>query len=153
MRFDIERMCNLAGIGTSRSSASTSNLLRESKYYESDGFEEGNEDTDTEDDEEAKKEMDADGEVVEVDEKELVSELRRMKKIMLEAKKKSVMIAKRKKENLQEAQLKAIIDQEVKNVLKDLNLTSGWVYGHRKPTASRKGFVNQGNFLKGIGFK
>jgi len=58
-----------------------------------------------------------------------------------------------RKEKLQEAQLKAIIDQEVKNVLKELNLNSGWMYGKKKPTRSRRGYTHQGSYLKGIGFK
>jgi hypothetical protein len=62
-------------------------------------------------------------------------------------------IEQRRQQNLQEAQLKAIIDQEVKNVIKELNLNSGWVYGQKKPTRSRKGYTHQGSFLKGLGFK
>jgi hypothetical protein len=37
--------------------------------------------------------------------------------------------------------------------MKELNLTGGWVYGENKPQASKKGFVHQGSFMKGIGFK
>ena len=155
MRFDIDRMCNLAGLGKSRSSARTSGLLRESKHQEGDldemdHFEEG--DLDEMDHFEEGEEDDMD-EIVEIDEAELVQELRRMKKIMSEAKNKARHVKRRRKENLQEAQLKAIIDQEVKNVLKDLNLSSGWVYGNNRPSRSQKGFVNHGSFLKGIGFK
>jgi len=148
MRFDIDRMCNLAGLGKSRSSASTSNLLRESRYDEEDldemdHFEEG---------EELEEEDDMD-EMIEVDEAELVQELRRMKKIVTEARSKAKHVKRRRKENLQEAQLKAVIDQEVKNVLRDLNLSSGWMYGNNKPTRSKNGYLNHGSFLKGIGFK
>lgn len=88
-------------------------------------------------------------EIVEVDEADLVKELRRMKVELHEARR----IEQRRKQNLQEAQLKAIIDQEVKNVLKELNLNSGWMYGKKKPTRSRKGHTHQGSYLKGIGFK
>ena len=186
MRFNIDRMCDLAGIGNKRSSARTSNLLRESKYNEEmDHFEEMEdedieeglggfkdssaesffanmdemdhfeemEDEDIEEGHDEATKAEDENEVIEVDEKELVKELRRMKRIMKEAKRKSYSIARKKKENLQEAQLKAIIDQEVKNVLRDLNLNTGWVYGNKKPTRSKTGFVNHGSFLKGIGFK
>ena len=97
-------------------------------------------------------EMDMD-EMIEIDEVDLVNELRRARKVMKEAKKKSMLIKKRKAEKLQEMQLKAVIDQEVKNVLRDLNLNSGWVYGQRKPTKSRNGYSHHGSLLKGIGFK
>ena len=68
---------------------------------------------------------------------------------MAESKKRKAI----KKQQLQEMQLKGIIDQEVKNVLKELQLNSGWVYGKNKPRRSRKGYTHQGSFLKGIGFK
>ena len=71
---------------------------------------------------------------------------------MHEAKKKSKLIKRKRKENLQEMQLRAVIDQEVKNVLKDLNLNSGWMYGNRKPTRSKQGYTHQGSLLRGIGF-
>ena len=177
MRFDIDRMCNLAGLGKSRSSASTSGLIRESAHDEGMRMREEDHDEgmgmreedsmyadlvnemDHFEEEDHMREMDHFeeeddmDEEVEVDEAVLVQELRRMRKIMSEAKNKAVHVKRRRKENLQEAQLKAVIDQEVKNVLKDLNLSSGWMYGNNKPTRSRKGYLNHGSFLKGIGFK
>ena len=150
MRFDINRMATLAGL-----KSSSSGLLRESKEEVSEAY------LDEEDmsvgavDEEKDEEDDA-NEMVEIDETMLVQELRRMKRIMNEAKKKTVLKKKRRKENLQEAQLKALIDAEVKHVLKDLgmaNSDSTWMYGNRRPTKSKKGYVHQGSFLKGIGFK
>jgi hypothetical protein len=94
-------------------------------------------------------EMDREDEVLDIDEADLVKELRRIKVKMHEARK----IEKRRQEDLQESQLKAIIDQEVKNVLKELNLNSGWIYGKNKPLKSKKGYTHQGSFLKGFGFK
>ena len=150
MRFDINRMATLAGL-----KSSSSGLLRESKEEVSEAY------LDEEDmsvgavDEEKDEEDDA-NEMVEIDETMLVQELRRMKRIMNEAKKKTVLKKKRRKENLQEAQLKALIDAEVKHVLKDLGMAgseSTWMYGNRRPTKSKKGYVHQGSFLKGIGFK
>jgi hypothetical protein len=159
MRFDINRMCNLAGLGKN---SRASGLLNESKYEEADHLDEMDhfsemdhfdEGKDEEEKEEADSVEEDDDEMVEIDEVELVQELRRMKKIVTEARTKSKKIQKRKKISLQETQLKAIIDQEVQNVLKDLNLTTGWMYGNRKPTQSRSGFSHQGSMLKGIGFK
>lgn len=94
-------------------------------------------------------------EVVEIDEKELVQELRRARRIMREGKKIAARKKLRRHQKLQESQLKAVIDQEVKNIIKemDLNLGSGWVYGNKKPKRSKKGYLNHGSFLKGMGFK
>ena len=94
-------------------------------------------------------------EMIDVDETMLVQELRRARKIMQEGKRKAAIKKRRRKQALQESQLKAVIDQEVKNVLKemDLNLNSSWMYGKRKPRKSRHGYTHQGSFLKGLGFK
>ena len=72
---------------------------------------------------------------------------------MSEARLKAKSIKRKRAQSLQEAQLKAIIDQEVKNVLNDLNLSGGWMYGNKRPTKSRKGYVNHGSMIKGLGFK
>ena len=93
--------------------------------------------------------MEGDDQMLEIDEADLVKELRRMRVKMHESRK----IARRRQQKLQETQLKAIIDQEVKSVLKELNLNSGWMYGKKKPTRSKKGYTHQGSFLKGLGFK
>jgi len=90
-------------------------------------------------------------EILEVDEVQLVQELRRAKRLMNES--------KRREQMLQEMELKAVIDKEVKNVLRELNLNSdrrydsGWVYGSRRPKRSRHGYTHQGSYIKGIGFK
>tara|TARA_Y100000592_G_C5359894_1_gene263120 strand:- start:351 stop:779 length:429 start_codon:yes stop_codon:yes gene_type:complete len=142
MRLDMERICQLAGVKHSSRSKSGYGVLSEGKVSrrgrllrESTGHEDVSE-------------MDED-EIIEVDEKELVQELRRARRLMAESKKRKAI----KKQQLQEMQLKGIIDQEVKNVLKELQLNSGWVYGKNKPRRSRKGYTHQGSFLKGIGFK
>jgi hypothetical protein len=164
MRFKIDRLCELAGI-THRSSQS--NLLRENKEEadETLNYDEGMHEEEVDEsmyEEEADESMyeeedmhtdEAEDELMEVDETMLVQELRRARRIMQEGKRKAMRRSKIKSEKLQESQLKAIIDQEVKNVLKDLNLNSGWIYGKNKPTQSRHGFSHQGSFLKGIGFK
>ena len=61
--------------------------------------------------------------------------------------------SRQSKAQLQENELKKIIESEVQNVLKDLNLNSEWIYGTKKPSRSKTGYTHQGSFLKGIGFK
>jgi len=153
MRINVDRLCELAGVPGAR--RSQGGLIRESADREA-TEEYGHMDEMAPELEDALAEeaeydegMGHDDEMLEVDEKELVKELRRMKVKMHEARK----IERRSQENLQESQLKAIIDQEVKNVLKELNLNSSWVYGNNKPTKSKKGYTHQGSFLKGFGFK
>ena len=82
-------------------------------------------------------------EMIEVDEKMLVQEIRRAKKMMAES--------RQRKESLQETQLRKIVSEEIDAVFKDLNLTSGWVYGKKKPTNRHRGAVNTA--FPGIGFK
>lgn len=90
-------------------------------------------------------------EMVEVDEAMLVQELRRAKRIMNENKRRRLNESRRR--NMFEAQLKQVIDEEVQNVMDEMNLTSQWVYGDRKPRNSRKGYTNQGSMMPGIGFR
>ena len=85
--------------------------------------------------------------MIEVDEVMLVQELRRAKKMMAENR------LRKKQQIREEKELKNIIEEEVKNVMRDLNLNSGWLYGKKKPQRSKKGYVHQGSFLKGIGFE
>ena len=91
-----------------------------------------------------------DDEVIEVDEKELVQEIRRAKQMMAEARKRSLSESK-KKDSLKEAQLRKMIAEELDSVFKDLNLTSGWVYGKKQPTNRTRGAVNTA--FPGIGFR
>ena len=59
------------------------------------------------------------------------------------------------KKNIQESNLKKIIEEEVQNIFGelDLNLNADWIYGKNKPKVSKKGYTAQGSFLKGVGFK
>jgi hypothetical protein len=94
--------------------------------------------------------------MLEIDEKELVSELRRMKKIMQESKRRKQLSEskrRRRQQAIQEAKLKQVIDEEVRNVLDEIQYGSDWMYGDNKPTRSKRGFTHQGSFLKGFGFK
>tara|TARA_A100001011_G_C14259183_1_gene821556 strand:- start:52 stop:471 length:420 start_codon:yes stop_codon:yes gene_type:complete len=138
MRINVNRLCELAGIRSK-----SGRLLVEAKE---DDIEEGSHMDEEEVDEGSDMDEEDDlDEEIEVDEKMLVQELRRAKRLMNEN--------KRRKQRLQEMELKAVIDKEVKNVLNDLNLNSGWVYGKRKPKRSKRGYVNHGGFMKGPGFR
>ena len=86
--------------------------------------------------------------VYEVDAQDLKEELAKLR----------MRVQNQRKQTLQEASLKRIIEQEVKNVFKqledgelDLNITGNWVYGNNKPRNSRKGQIARG--FKSIGFK
>jgi hypothetical protein len=154
MRLDMDRICQLAGIKGTSSHRRTAGMLRESAHDQEEGMhyeeKEAEEGMHYESlDEEEGEEGEGANEMVEIDEVMLVQELRRAKRLMNESRKRKAA----KRQQLQEMQLKAVIDQEVKNVIKDMQLNSGWVYGDRKPTRSRNGFTHQGSYLKGIGFK
>lgn len=88
-----------------------------------------------------------DNELIEVDEAMLVQEIRRARKLMAESAKRAV----ESPDVIKEQQLRQMIAEELDSVLRDLNLTSGWVYGKDKPQNSKDGFVNQG--FMGTGFK
>ena len=168
MKINVDRLCQLAGVGTDSSEVLSEASNR--SYHDGDNSDEvqfryGGEgqlaeapakdkDLDEAVDgemEEGYYEEDAHAheadmdEMIEIDEVELVQELRRAKKMIAEA--------KENKQALQESELKNIIESEVANVMKDLNLTAGWVYGDKKPKSVKKGYVHQGSFLKGIGFE
>ena len=166
MRFKMDRLCELAGVPYS---SRRGGLIRENveqqdeakheeenegSYHEGDmHFEDAHEEGMDHDEMSEKQELEDQDEMLDIDETMLVQELRRARKIMQEGKKKAAVRRRRKQESLQEAQLKAVIDQEVKNVIRDLNLNSKWIYGGSQPKRSKKGYVHQGSFLKGIGFK
>lgn len=95
--------------------------------------------------------VDEDDVMLEIDEVMLVQELRRAKRIMQENKR--ARSAKNRKQKIFESQLKRVIDEEVKNVFEELNLSGDWVYGKDKPRRSRPGYTHQGRYMPGIGFK
>lgn len=152
MKINLDRLCKLAGVD-----ASSGNLLSEAsnRSYHDDAsvsdeadfrfgsgqLSEGDKpEAEQQDVEEAEEDLE---EMIEVDEVMLVQEIRRAKKMMAES--------RQRKEKLQETQLRKMISQEVDAVFKDLNLTSGWVYGKKKPTNRHKGSVNTA--FPGVGFK
>ena len=162
MKINVDRLCQLAGVG-----GKSSGLLRESAYDAmeeeapfSEMFAEAMEAEEEEKEEgayhEADEKEDLD-EVIEIDEVELVQELRRMKRLMNENKRRQTAKAQKaqaaRHQALQEAHLKSVIEEEVQKIMDELNIGADWVYGENQPKKSRKGFVHQGSFLKGIGFK
>jgi len=72
--------------------------------------------------------------VVEIDDQELMKEVRNIKK-----------------QRINEERLKAVIEDELKNVMAEMQYGSNWMYGNNKPTRSRKGQVTRG--FRGLGFK
>jgi len=168
MKINVDRLCRLAGLDNGRSGG----LLKESSNRsmwedpsikdEADwryGKNQLSEDlasdplepkpiqgTDQFGEPEIYNELDHDAleELVEIDEAMLVQELRRAKKLMNESRrKKRLQLSER-------AQLQRIIEEEVADVMSDLNLTSQWVYGNKKPRRSRRGQV--ATAFPGIGF-
>ena len=82
----------------------------------------------------------------------LVQELRRMKKIISESNVTSEKSNEQEQcKTLNEAELRAIIEEEIAQLTKEMNLTSGWVYGDKKPQNSKKGYINTS--FAGPGFK
>ena len=139
MRINLDRLSILAGISKKRSKLNENfeSGMEEEITFENmeDGMEEGDG-------------MEEDDEMMEIDEVMLVQELRRAKRIMNESKQRKV-----RKQAIFENNLKRIIDEEVQNVMADMNLTAGWVYGDNTPRRSRKGYTNRGSMLPGFGFK
>ena len=155
MKINLDRLCKLAGVETSggnvlkeasnRSMHDDPALSDEAAYRFGVGqlAEGGLDEMEAEFTEESA-DMD---EMVEVDEAMLVQEIRRAKKLMAEARQRKADTL----ENLQEANLRKMISEEIDSVFKDLNLTSGWVYGDRKPRNRTRGAVNTA--FPGIGFR
>tara|TARA_R110000868_G_scaffold202743_1_gene450498 strand:+ start:2797 stop:3231 length:435 start_codon:yes stop_codon:yes gene_type:complete len=144
MKINVDRMARLAGL--SKNSSRSSRSLNEGMGHDLDAS------MDEMYEEDPVEEMDHDeslDELIEIDEIELVQELRRAKKMMMESKRRA------NKKDLQESQLKSIIEEEVQNVFSEmnLNLNSDWIYGSNKPKRSKQGYSHQGSFLKGLGFK
>ena len=87
MKINVDRMAKLAGLGKNSTRTSRSRSLNEGMDH--DAMEEMDHDTMEEMDHDAMEEMDPMDELIEVDEVELVQELRRAKKIMMESKKRN----------------------------------------------------------------
>ena len=168
MKIDFNRLNKLAGLPVSNKRAKS---LNESLYInegddEAEYEEETNEGAacgvdedlyESDHDEDLyESDHDEDDEMIEVDEAMLVQELRRAKRSIVESAKRKNNIKRKRsraKKGLVENAIKKIIAEEVENVMQDLNLTSGWIYGGDKPKRSVQGRLNHGGYLKGPGFK
>jgi len=175
MRIDFNRICKLAGInersGSTRylnESADSTDLDVESTelqyeseeglyeeddnsiaYEMSDMYNEEVEEKPAEEEDESAKQ----DEVVDIDISELMSEIRRAKKIIKINERKAIENAQRK-QRLKENKLKRVIAREVESVLSEMQENdSEWVYGKRSPRNSRQGFTAQGSTIPGIGFR
>jgi hypothetical protein len=164
MKINLDRLCKLAGVSdkektflneaSNRSHHEDQTVSDEADFRfgkgqlsEGEDMEEVMSEEDSEDSmNEASEDEDMD-EMVEVDEAILVQEIRRAKKIMAESRVKK----QQEKEKIQETHLRKIIAKEVDAAFKDLNLTSGWIYGNKTPKNRHKGAVNTA--FPGIGFK
>lgn len=156
MKINLDRLCKLAGVETSGEnllSEASNRSMHEDPTLSGEGdhrfgtgqlSEGGDMDAMHEEDMEDMEDMD---EMIEIDEVMLVQEIRRAKKMMAEARERK----SQQQENLQETQLRKMISEEIADVFKDLNLTSGWVYGSKKPQNRHRGAVNTA--FPGVGFK
>ena len=165
MRINLDRLSTLAGIPKrkSRLNENAGAGMEEEITFEGDGMEEDDEPAFEGDGMEEEITFEGDGmegmyeeededqgmeEMIEIDEVMLVQELRRAKRLMNENKQQKV-----RKQAIFENNLKRIIDEEVQNVMAEMNLTAGWVYGDNAPRRSRKGYTSRGSMLPGFGFK
>ena len=73
-------------------------------------------------------------EMIEIDDKDLMKEVRNIKR-----------------KRINEARLKAVIEDELREVLAEMQYSSDSMYGKDKPKASKSGHVTRG--FKGLGFK
>ena len=162
MKFDAGRLAKLAGLenghssviseGSNRSRHEDPSLADDKEHYHGNQLNEmelADDEDERAEDEVSESEDDNDlDEVFEIDEADLVAELRRIKMLAESKRQKAAELA------LQESQLKSIIDKEVKSILEemeDLNITGNWVYGKNKPRKSRRGYITTS--FPGIGFK
>jgi hypothetical protein len=156
MRINFDRICELAGTSAKGSSRKfTRRALNEAQHhdegmYEADDADEGADHMMEDDDADEGMEED---QMVEVDVSELMSEVRRAKRLMKESRQRAHR-RKLAESRRREDHLKQIIASEVENILSEIDeRDSGWVYGKRQPRHSRKGYTNHGRTLPGIGFK
>ena len=83
-------------------------------------------------------------EVIEVDERVLVQELRRAKRLMNESR-----IAARR-QSAERTRINSIVEEEVANLMRNYDQSASWVYGENKPRRSRQGRIT--TTFPGIGF-
>lgn len=83
-------------------------------------------------------------EVIEIDERMLVQELRRAKRLMSESRNNA------RRHSVNRSRINSIVEEEVASLMSEYQQSSSWVYGKNKPTNSRKGRVT--TTFPGIGF-
>lgn len=184
MRFDANRLANLAGLPTESSESlneasnrsyhdGVASDTEEDRFGKNQLAEEKHE-TDKDDADEMKNidleeaglpsdEMEEEV-VLEIDEKMLRNEIRRMRAERITGQKlrerKKAGTAKPQKkqrkssQSIQEAKLRKAIRNEIKGIFEELNsenITSSWIYGDDQPQNSKKGFVN--TMFPGVGFR
>lgn len=178
MRFDANRLASLAGLPTDRSRSI--NEASNRSYH--DGVANDNDvdrfgknqlaekkhDDDVDEmqgvDLEESEHDDVDEDVVlEIDEKMLRNEIRRMRAERItgqklrerKAKGKSLKGKSRKSsQSMQEAKLRQAIRNEIQGIFEELNsenISTSWLYGDNQPSNSKKGFVN--TMFPGVGFR
>lgn len=135
-RRDMRRLDQMPDVDLQMDDMGPENYERMSRYemddddylYESDveeDLEEGMYEEEAEEDVE---------EMIEIDDKELVKEVRNIKR-----------------KRINEARLKAVIEDELREVLSEMQYGSDWMYGEDKPAKSKKGHITRG--FRGLGFK
>jgi hypothetical protein len=95
-----------------------------------------------------------DNEMLDIDETMLVQELRRAKHILRESKRKAQRKNRRKNRRSrvnEQKRVRALIEEEVADMLDQYNQNSKWVYGKNQPRNSRKGRI--ATAFPGIGFR
>ena len=162
MKINFDRICRLAGVESKRERKAR---LTEGVHGHVEEYDEMAMDYDEmamEEDEIAMEEYDEMAmeeddlhrldEVVEVDPRVLMEEIRRAKKIKV-LKENRMRSAAIRQQRLQENHLKRVIRQEIQNIVSEIDeVDSSWVYGRKKPRHSRKGYTNHGRTMPGIGF-
>ena len=147
MKINFDRICRLAGVESKRERKAR---LTEGVHGHVEEYDEMAMDYD----EMAMEEDDLHrlDEVVEVDPRVLMEEIRRAKKIKV-LKENRMRSAAIRQQRLQENHLKRVIRQEIQNIVSEIDeVDSSWVYGRKKPRHSRKGYTNHGRTMPGIGF-
>ena len=133
MKFDVNRLSQLAGLpGSDSDSGLLSEAGNRSKHEDpgldkDDAYGQGKH----------LNEIQADEEVLEIDEVELQQEIKRLQQ-----------------DKLSESRLREAVRDEIKAILEDVGAYQAdgkWVYGDNQPTNSKEGFVNLA--FPGIGFR
>jgi len=152
MQINFNRICKLAGLKSVEGKVNSAQTLSEGNRKD----EEPSQDISDDPQDEKSNAPDEDS-LVEVDINELMSEIRRAKKLMKINNATSKQKASSKKVHaLQEAHLKRIIQKEITNILDEIDKMDmqqhSWVYGNNAPKRSKQGRSALHQLLPSIGF-